>query len=118
MPRKRPPPDERGSPGRRRCPACKALSPVSHPTCDQCGHAFPARKPPRRPYSPEEIVELVQRRWQYVESIGGEKRSLEVARQLRWLVERFGGWDHLLQALDVSSRVRISDGTSQREAAG
>ncbi len=118
MPRKRPPLEERGAPGRRRCPKCKALSPVSHPQCDQCGHGFPPHKPRMKPYSPMDILELIRRREQYVESAGSQEMALGLARQLRWLVERFGGWDEMLQVLDVSSRVRISEGTSEHEAAG
>ncbi len=59
---------------------------------------------------------MIERHAQYVESAGSHEKALYLARQLRWLVERFGGWDELLQALQVSSRIRmIAEGTAIRD---
>jgi hypothetical protein len=64
-----------------------------------------------------EVLELIRRMGRYVQDAGSREKALDLARQIKWLHERMGGWDEMLKALDLSS-VRISEGTSQHEIAG
>ncbi len=112
MPRPKKPLEQRGEPGRKRCPACTNLAPTASRNCPECGHLFPRKQP----ISPMEMLDLMSAHWRYVESAGGCEKALDLAGQLKWLHERMGGWDQVLQMLTPTCR--IVDGIAGREAAG